>query len=163
MAPPELAGDAPVADVLHPVGVDALEAVGDDGGPSLADGGEGPLRQRRDAHEPLLADYRLDDIVAALAVADGVDVRLDPLNQALGLELRDDGLARVEAVVSVVRPRVGVQGAVGVEDVHGGQAMPCARLEVVRVVSRGDLESAGAELHRDCVVLDDGDGAAQDG
>ena len=84
------------------------------------------------------------------------------LDQALGLELRDDGLARVEAVVSLVRPRVGVQGAVGVEDVHGGQAMPRARLEVVGVVSRGDLESAGAELHRDCVVLDDGDGAAQD-
>ena len=163
MAPPELAGDAPVADVLHPVGVDALEAVGDDCGPSLADGGEGPFRQRRDAHEPLLADDRLDDVVAALAVADGMDVRLDFLDQALGLELRDDGLARVEAIVSLVRPRVGVQGAVGVEDVHGGQTMPRARLEVVGVVSRGDLESARAELHRDCFVLDDGDGAAQDG
>ena len=56
------------------------------------------LGERLRAHEPLLREQRLDDGAGALAVADGVRVRLDLLHQPARLEVRDDPLARLEAV-----------------------------------------------------------------
>src|SRR5690606_25344146 len=78
---------------------------------------------------------------------------------ALGAQRGDDGGTGLEAVQAL-------EGAVRGDDgvlVHhgdGGQAVPLADLEVVRVVGRGDLDGARAELRVDVVVGDDGDAAA---
>ena len=103
--PPELARDAPVADVLHPVQVELRpSAPGRSVTSPVAHGGEGRLGQRRALDEPLLREVRLDDRVAALAVADGVQVRLHPPQQprlGQGLQHR---LAGLEAVQPGERP-----------------------------------------------------------
>ena len=83
MSPPELARDAPVADVVHPL-VPGLDPVfGDDFDALFVDGGDGFFGQRLGADEPLLGDQRLDDGLAAraFAEAEGVvfhSVRGDP-------------------------------------------------------------------------------------
>ena len=74
MPPPELAADAPVADILHPVEIDLGEALGDDADAPVLHGLDGRLGQGLDLDEPLLAGDRLDDRLAALAVPHGSGV-----------------------------------------------------------------------------------------
>src|SRR6266496_601613 len=83
VSPPDLARDTPVADVLHPVEVDARKALGREADVAILDRrdrGPGELLHR---HPPLRHDERLDAAVAAHAVADGVAVVLALLEQAV--------------------------------------------------------------------------------
>ena len=117
MAPPELARDAPVVDVLHPVEVgllvhlrrkaDGLVAAG-----VGLDGGDGLVGERLNLDEPLRRKARLDNRLAAVAVADVVGVVLDCGQQALFFEIWDDVLAGDVAVEAGVGAAFGVDVAV---------------------------------------------------
>ena len=156
MSPPELAADAPVADVLHPVEIDLGEALGDDLDAAVFDRFDGRFGQGLHFDEPLLAGERLDDGLAALAVTDGVGIGFDLVQQPFFFQVRDDLLAAVEAVHALIGPGVLVHGGVGVQDIDQGQVVPLGDLEVHRVVGRGDLDRAGAEGRVDGFVGDDG-------
>src|SRR5256886_4127344 len=81
VAPPELARDAPVADVLHPREVRVLPLLRDEARATVAHGRERRTRERLDLDEPLPRDERLDDGPAAVADADPVAVRLLALEE----------------------------------------------------------------------------------
>ena len=146
MAPPQLARDAPIADVLHPVVIHTLEPPGDHPNAAVFNSIDRRARQRLHPHEPLLAEHRLDDRPTALAMPDRMPVRLDLLDQPQPLKVGDDDLAAFEAVHSLVRPRLGVHRAVACHRDDRRQAVSLANLEVDRVVPRRDLERSGPEL-----------------
>ena len=109
VAPPELAADAPVADVVHPVEVDLGEAVGDYADAALGDGAGGGLSHWADLDEPLLTGHRFDDGVAALAVAYGVGEWFCLSEQAIGFEvLEDAGSALCDGQAGVLGPAASV-------------------------------------------------------
>ena len=106
VAPPELAGDAPVADALEPLGVVVAAALGDEPQRTVAVLLERGARERRHPDEPLVGEPRLHHGAAAIAVADGVTVGLHLLQQPGRLELRHDpraGLVPVESLEPVGR------------------------------------------------------------
>ena len=162
VAPPELAADAPVLDtaVFH--------------------GGDGVFGQRLGADVPLVGQPGLDDGAGAVALRYFQRVVVDLLEQAHGLELGDDGLARGEAVhagvalrqagvevrvdaaVEVEHLGLGQHRGVLVEDVDQRQVVALAHFVVVEVVGRGDLHAAGAEFAVDVLVGDDRDVPADD-
>jgi hypothetical protein len=159
VAPPELAGDAPVLDVLEPL------AVG--GGPVLRHEAQfagihhaqSLFRQAFHAHEPLVGEHGLDHRVGAVAARNLELVGLGGDQQATGLQFVQDFLACHVTVQALVFGRgqvvhLGVQG----QDVDGGQLVALAHLPVVEIVGRGDLHHAGAEFPVHVVVGDDGDG-----
>ncbi|CAM5735024.1 hypothetical protein STENM223S_03475 [Streptomyces tendae] len=159
VAPPQLARDAPVVEVVDPVEVPLLHLLRVDLDLAVADGVAGGLGQRADLDPPLHGQPRLDGGLTARAVADAVDVgTLLGDNPALGAQRGDDGGAGLQPVQAL-------EGAVGGDDgvlVHhgdGGQGVPLADLEVVRVVGGRHLDGAGAELGVDVLVGDDRDGA----
>ncbi len=160
---PELAGDAPVADVLHPVEVDLGEAVGHELDAAAGHRLDGRRRQGGHVKEPLLAHQRLDQGVAALAVADAVGVGLRLHQIAAFLQVFDDGGAAFEAVHPLVAARVLSHRRVEGDADDGLQVVALADLKVHDVVAGGYLESAGAEGGVDRFVGDDGDVALDDG
>ena len=83
VAPPELAGDAPVVDVVHPLEIGLGPVRRDELDRAVLDDADGLVGERLDADEPLPREVRLDDVLAAVAVADGVVVVLDLDEQAL--------------------------------------------------------------------------------
>ena len=157
VAPPDLARDAPVADVLHPVEVGRGPRLGDDARAAVAHRGDGRLGQRLRLHEPLAREVGLDHGLAAVAVADGVPVGLDLLEQPGGFQVLDHGLAALEAVQAREAPGLGRHPAVVADHLHARQVVAQADLEVVRVVGRRDLQAAGAEAHVHVAVADDRD------
>ena len=90
----------------------------------------------------------------------GVILDLDEV--ALGLEVGDDGLAGLVAVHAVVLAAVYYLRVV-VEDEDVVKVVPLGDLEVVRVVAGRHLDAAGAEVHLDVVVGDDGYLTAHEG
>ncbi len=76
MAPPELTRDAPVVDVFHPVEIRFREALGNEFDRAVLDDANGFYGQRLHFDEPLRGNERLDIIVAAVAGADIMRVRL---------------------------------------------------------------------------------------
>ncbi len=177
MAPPELTADAPVLDVAHPAEVHVLVLLGHELDLAAFDGGDGLLGQRFGGNVPLVGQPRLDDGAGAITAGDFQRVVVDLFQQAHGVELGDDGLARIEAVhvrvavrqvgidlvvrrpVDVEHLGLGEHRGVAVEDIDQRQVMTLADLVVVEVMRRGDLHAAGTELEVDVVVGDDRDQA----
>ena len=160
VAPPELPRDVPVAQAVQPLDVRALPSLGPERDPAVERGLLRRAPQPIDRDEPLQArDPRLDLAVAAVAVADGVHVRPDLLDdQVQLLQLLAHRGARVvpPEPVELLR-RVLVDRRVGAEDVHEREPGPLRDLEVGRVVRRRDLHGAGPERRVDRGVGDDRD------
>ena len=163
VAPPELAGDAPVVDVLHPVGVGLGEPLGDEPDLPVVDHPEGLLGQGGHLYEPLGGDQGLHVVVAAVAGAHVVAVVLGLDEVALLLQVLHDGLAALVAVHAVVGAAVFVDGPVVVDAPDDLQVVPQAHLEVVGVVGGGHLHRAGAEAQLHVFVGHDGDLPVHDG
>ena len=94
-------GDAPRLDGLHPMEVGVLPVLGHEHGAAALHRVDGRLRQGLGVDIPLVGEERLDDDIRAVAVRHGVDVRLDLFDQPRSFELRNDGLARGEAIQTV--------------------------------------------------------------
>ena len=162
MAPPELAGDAPVVDVFHPVDIDLREPLRHELDRPVLHDADGLLGQRRHLHEPLRGDDRLHVVVAAIAGADVVGIGLGLHEIALGLEIGHDGLAALITVQTAVFAAVFVHLAVVVEDADNLEIVPQADLKVVRVVRRGHLDRAGAEADLAVLIAHDRNFAVHD-
>ncbi len=163
VSPPELPGDAPVADILHPLGVLVAAALGDEPEPPVGVGLERRRRERRHPHEPLVREPWLDHRVAAITVSHRVAVVLLGLpsrpsaSNSCTTRLRASNRSSPRSAPARLRhPRLRRH------DVDLGQAVPLADLEVDRIVGRGHLDGAGAELLVDRLVGDDRDLAVDD-
>ena len=161
VAPPELAGDAPVVHILHPVIIGLAEALGHELDAPVAHGLDGGLGQRLHLDEPLRARHRLDRRAAAVARADIMIIRLGLDEVALLLEIGQDGLARLVAVEAVILAAVDDAGIL-VEDEDLLEIMAQADLVVVRVVAGRHLDAAGAEIELDIIIGHDGQLAAHE-
>ena len=158
VSPPQLAGNAPVLDVAHPLEIGSGPVLGDEPDAAVLHRRNRRFGQRARAHIPLLRQQGLDQRSASIAAGHHVAVILDSVQQPFGLQFFQDSLPGVESVQSAEACRNGVVERGGlVEYVDGLQAVSLADLEVVEVVGRGDLHAPGAELGVDVVVGNDGD------
>ena len=162
VAPPQLAADAPVLEVLHPGGVGLRPTRGVEGDLARVDGVERRPFELVDGHEPLLRQPRLKRGVATVAVHDGVIEVLDVIEQVVLLEPLDDGLAALVAVHAGELAVALNNHRVLIEDIDLRQVVGLTHSIVVRVVSRGDLDKAGAKVGIDVPILKDGDLAVDD-
>ncbi len=163
MAPPELAADAPVLDVVHPLKVGLGPALRNEAGPAVFHGANRRLRERADLHVPLVGEPRLEHRLAPITAWHGRGVRLGFLEQPLCLERRDHAFARCETIETAqlrrncgeVRGGIGDDSRVLVEDIEDRQLMSPADLVVIEVMSGRHLQRTGAERRIDVLVGDD--------
>ena len=157
MAPPELARDAPVADVVHPLVVSLGPVGGDEFDAAVLHHFDGLFGQRLRLDEPLRGDQRLDRRLAALARAEAERVVFHLDQRADFFERGDHLLAGFEAVETGVGAGGGGHLAVLVDDLDLRQIVAAAGFEIVEVVRGRDLHHAGAEFGVGEIVEDDGD------
>ena len=160
MPPPNLAGDAPILDVLHPVEVHLRPAAREELDGAVLHGLDGGFGERRHLHEPLRAEPRLNRGVAPVAVADVVLVLVNLAEDgltadALLLKVDNQLAAAVEAVEALVGLRHIRHVRVIGHHVDELEAVLAAELKVRRVVGRRDLHRPGAEFPVHHVIGDD--------
>ncbi len=164
--------DAPVLNVLQPLGVDRFPLLGKDIDLAARDDVKRDLRDRLPGmqrslrsglahrHVPLLRQHRLDHFAGALAARYRHLVRLLGNHQAGGAQIGEHRLARGVALHAAKRfRRVVVDRRRQGEDRNRFKPMALTEGEIVEVVRRRDLHSAGAELPIDIVVGDHRDRA----
>ena len=171
MAPPELAGNAPVLDVVHPlvVGVDpvfghkldvaTLHRVDGFLGDRFA---AGVVRADfRHCHKPLVGQHRLNHLAGAGAARHHQFVFFHLDQQAQGVEVFDNLFARHKAVQPLVNRWCQVVD-LGVQRQHANHRQFVALADgiVVLVMRRGDFHHAGAKGLVNVVVGDDGHAAS---
>ena len=155
MSPPQLARDAPVVDVVHPVQIDLAIIFRNDRDLAALHRFDGAVGQRLDLDEPLLGQARLDHRPAAIALAERERVILFSNQEALFLQIGHHALARFEAVETRVRAGVLVHVRVLVHHVDLRQIVAQSGLKIVGIVRRRHLHRAGAELRLREFVGDD--------
>ena len=156
VAPPELARDAPGADLPHPVEVDALPLRRRDPHPVAFDRLDRRRRELVHAAEPLQRDQRLDPLSGAVREGDRVDVGLLGAERALLAQGGDHGLLGLgRGHAGEPLARLLGEPAVGADRDDLLEPVLAADLEVVGVVAGGDLQRPGAELGVDVLVGDD--------
>src|SRR5215469_313962 len=99
VSPPQLTRNIPVAYTLQPLVVDLGKALRDNLQLAIPERAKGTGRQRRHLDKPLSRNQRLDDSMAALAMAERYLIILGLFQQSEPLKLRDNALSRREAVL----------------------------------------------------------------
>ena len=150
VAPPELAGDRPVVDVLHPVEIGRFPALRNDLDCSLAHDIDCRLGEWFDLHEPLAGDHRLYDRVASAVHTDAVRVVFRAAQETCSAELGKDFLARLEAIEAgkVAPRRIGHFSAL-VDDLQLRKMIAQARFVIVLVMRWRDFHDTRAEFRVD--------------
>jgi len=143
VAPPELSGDAPVAEVVEPVEAGVGVTFGEEGDFAGTDGVGGAAGEVGGVQEPLVGEIGLDGGFGTVGVSDFVAVGDGFFEQSERFEVPDDGFSGGETVQGGVFSADFVDGGVGVEDVDEGEVVTEADGIVVWVVCGGDLEEAG--------------------
>src|ERR1019366_3481169 len=98
MAPPQLARDAPVVNVAHPLEIRLGVILRDELDFAVFNGFDGSVGERLNLHEPLRREPRLDDGLAAIALAQRDDVILRADQEAAFFEVFEHLLACLETV-----------------------------------------------------------------
>ncbi len=154
LSPPQLAGDAPVASVLHPMTVGIHVFLGNELRATAFHRLQGGGGQLLHLQEPLGGKFRFDHRIRPLAVSHRRGVVFH-LQQVAGfLQHLHDLLAGHETVLTHQDLRFLVQFSVIVDDFQHGQVVPQADFIVVHVVRRRHLQAAGTEVHLHVIVLD---------
>ena len=146
MSPPQLARDAPVVNVAHPLEVGFGVVLGNELDVAVLDHFDRAIRQRLNLHEPLRRQARLDDGLAAAAFAQRHNVILRADQEAAALQILQNFLPRLEAVQPLVWAGVLVHLRDFVHHLDLRQVVAQPGLEVVGIMRRRDLHRAGAEL-----------------
>ena len=146
VAPPELAADRPVAFLAEPVEVALGIPLRPDPHGAARHGVERGLGEFGHADEPLVGEVGLDRRLRAVGVGQLDEPVLHLQELARGLEVGHDLRPRPRDREAHVGSGLGVEPAVGLEDVDHQQPLPQAHVVVVGIVGGGDLHAAGAHL-----------------
>ena len=162
--PPELATDAPVPDIRHPVLVRVAEALRVKPQSTLPVRRQRWLRQGLHADEPLQAETRLHNRVAPVAVSHRMLVILHLDQESEGFQVLEDPFPGHEPVQPTIRLRsLAAHRRIAVHNVDAWKIVSQPNLEVVRIVSWRHLDEAGSELGIHILVRNDSDAASDEG
>src|SRR4051794_1486593 len=152
VAPPQLARDAPVPDVLHPLEEDDLAIIRDKSDAAASHGIHGLFRQGLGSDKPLIRDERFNDVFAAIAFAEADLIGLDLFEESFCFESRDDSLPGLEPVEAGILARRRSHPGVFADHLHRRQTVSLPCLEVVGIMRRGNLHNTCSELRISHVV-----------
>ena len=161
VSPPQLAADAPVLNVLHPVAVGVHIFGRIELNLTFQHRWQSDVGKMLHREEPLLAETRLHSrVLIALRIAHLIVIVLNLLHQARCLQVEGNLLAHLHAVLTHIESCLLREGAVRIEDVDDVQIMCLTQCVVVHVMCRSHLQTASTELdvhiavfnHRDDTV-----------
>ena len=140
--PPDLPGDAPVTDILKPMQIDLVKTLRHKLKVAILDRLDGRLRKFFHPYEPLLLNHRLHRRMAAV-MGTHIMRMLNYLYQvSLLLQILNHYLSCFITFHSCVLAAIFIDGGIVIHHIDLRKVMALAHLEVVRVMSRRNLNRA---------------------
>ena len=156
VTPPNLAGNTPVANIIHPAGVGLGEALGHELGATIVNAIHSSLNQGLHFYEPLSRNKGLYNAAAALAVTNSMGMVFDFNKIAASFQISHNVLAAFLASLTFIFACFRSHFAIHANNNYAGQVMANAHLIVVGVVGRSDFYSAGTKFQINIAISDDG-------
>ena len=157
MAPPQLAADAPVLNIAHPLVIGLVPVLRYEADAASLDCSDRRPGQWLDAHVPLIGEVRFDHCAAAIAARHHQLVRFYPVHKSRCLQIGHHALTRFEAIEAAVgRWHAGVELRIGRKDIDQWQRVSLADRVIIEIMRWCDLYAAGAEGGVDKVIGNDG-------
>ena len=154
VAPPDLTGDTPVTDVIHPAGISFGEAFRYELGTTVFNAINSSLNQRLHLNEPLGGNLRFNSMAAALAVTNSMGMLFN-LNQiTVSLQVGNDSLTAFLTSHAFVFACFFSHNAVHADNNDARQVVANTHLIVVRIMGRSNFYSAGTKLGINIAVGD---------
>ncbi len=155
LPPPELAGDIPIPDVLHPVPVGIFEFFRNQAHfPGFQDRPEGRLGELFHFQEPLIGEAGFNNGPRPFGGPYFIGICFPVDQQALFLEFPDHRLPGFEPVHALKLQAVGIERSIRVKDIDDFQVVLEAKGIIVFVVGRGNLQTTRPEINSHVVVRD---------
>ena len=137
MAPPKLARNAPVANILHPLEEERFAVIRHKADPPAAHGLHRLLRKGLHVHEPLHREQRFDNGAAAFTLADVQRVEFRFLTSSPeGLKRLQNSLARLETIQAGIGAGFIGHARVLADHFDIRQLMAFSHLEIVGIVAQ---------------------------
>ena len=146
MPPPQLARDAPVVNIAHPLEVRLGVLFRRKADKALLHRGNGLVGERLNPDKPLRRKQGLNHGLAAVAFADGVHVVAHPGQQLLRFQIGQNPLPRLVAIEAGIGAGGGIHVRRLVHDADRRQALALPQGKIVGVMRRRHLHRAGTEL-----------------
>src|ERR1051325_5023692 len=133
MSPPELAGDAPIMDVPHPLEIRLGVIFRSERDLAFLYRFNRAIRQRLNLDEPLRGEAWIHNGLTAVTLADGQRVVLDARNQAELFQIAQDFLACLVAVKAFIRSAILIDARLIVHYVDLRKIVAQANSKIVRI------------------------------
>ena len=154
MAPPNLTGNTPVTDVVHPAGIGFGEAFRYELSTAVFNTVNSSLNQRLHLNEPLGGNLGFNSMTAALAVAYSMGMLFN-LNQiAVSLQVGNNRLTAFLTGHAFVFACFFSHNAVQADNNDARQVVADTHLIVVRIMGRSNFYSTGTKLGINIAVGD---------
>ena len=155
VTPPDLTGNTPVTDVVHPAGIGLGEALRYELSAAVFNAVYSSLNQRLHLYEPLSRNLRFNSMAAALAVTHSMGMLFN-LNQiAVCLQVSNNSLAAFLTSHALVLAGFLRHNAVHADNNDARQVVADTHLIVVRIMGRSNFYSAGTKLGINIAICDD--------
>ena len=156
VAPPELAGNAPIADVFHPVIIRFVKALRHELDLTRAHCCKCRFCKRLHVHKPLFGNQRFHRGMAAIAGAHIVRIGLYLHEIARRVDIRHKFFAAFHGRKAFISAAKLIDMPIIRKHAQHRQVAPHAYLKIVGVMRRGNLYRAGAEFHLNVFIRYDG-------
>ncbi len=152
MSPPDLTGDTPVADIVHPGVKGIVPGIRVELDSFLPHRRHSLVRQGPYRDKPLLGGGGLNHGGAAVALTHSMVIVFDLVKKTHLIQILDDLLTAGKTIHTSILASLIIHDAVVIHDLNSFQIMAQTDLVVVPVMGRRDLEGTGSELPLDMMI-----------
>mmetsp|Transcript_15190 Transcript_15190/g.16897 ORF Transcript_15190/g.16897 Transcript_15190/m.16897 type:complete len:238 (-) Transcript_15190:959-1672(-) len=155
VSPPQLTGDTPILDILQPIVPGLFVMLRNQLEITISDGGNSSSSQIVAFHPPLRFDHGFNDILTSGAKTNSHGVGFITSQESQGFQICSQSLSGFESGQVLELPTQLVDETIFSENVDFLQIVLDSGLEIVGVMSGGDLDSSGTEFGVDQFVIGD--------
>ncbi|MNO47429.1 hypothetical protein D3C76_377450 [compost metagenome] len=158
MAPPQLTRNTPIAYVLNPIQISSLETVRYKVNPvTILLRMDCSFSEWLHLHEPLCGQVRFNNSSRAFTVSNLMHMIFNIDQHTLFLQVSSDGLTAYTPVLTLVRSSFFIHRTALIHYIDLRQVMALAHLEVIRVMSRCNLNRTTTKLFIYILISDNWD------
>ena len=159
MPPPDLARNAPVLDVLHPVAVGINPLLGMKLNLAIIDHLQGWLRKRFHLDEPLLGEIGFNNHICPLGVTNIVLILLNTHKIAKLFQILENFVASIKSVHTAITKIIS-HPAIFTDNGENREIVSPGNLIVVGIMRRSNFQRSGSELNVNIIISNNGNMAS---
>ena len=148
MPPPQLPGNAPVTDIIHPVKIRRFPCFGNNFCFAFHHRRDRLLGQWFDFDKPLFGNHRFNICFTAVTLTDVMRVRFSADKIAAFFQIGNYVLTCFVAILPFVCAAIFIDDSLAVDNCNDLQIMPLSHGKVIRIGTGSDLYRTGTEIHR---------------